>query len=69
MTQGVAMSLAPSEHESKITSLVAKKSGIKSGRIYSNDYFFERGVTSFLDGPKQLPNLSTMAVTDYRDRE
>ena len=63
------MSLKRSEHERKITSLIAKKSGIKSGRIYSNDYFFERGVTPLLDGPKQLLNLSTMAVTDHRDRE
>ena len=63
------MSLKRSEHERKITSLIAKKSGIKSGRIYSNDYFFERGVTPLLDGPKQLFNLSTMAVTDHRDRE
>ena len=63
------MSLKRSEHERKITSLIAKKSGIKSGRIYSNDYFFERGATSFLDGPKQRLNLSTMAVTDHRDRE
>ena len=63
------MSLAPSGHERRITSLRAKKSGIKSGRIYRNDYFFERGVTPLLDGPKQLLNLSTMAVTDLGDRE